>query len=55
MIKAITEGQLDTGTLKHQLEQIQQVIKASQQLAQSASVLSGAAEAVLSEREKNEA
>lgn len=52
MIRAITEGHLDTGTLKHQLDRIQRVIKASQQLAHSASELSGAAEAVLSDREK---
>lgn len=52
MIRAITEGHLDTGTLKQQLDRIQRVIKASQQLAYSASELSGAAEAVLSDREK---
>lgn len=53
MIRAITEGQLDTGTLKHQLDKIQRVLKATQQLANSASELSGAAEAVLSERERH--
>lgn len=53
MIRAITEGQLDTSTLKHQLDKIQRVIKASQQLTHSASELSGAAEAVLNEREKH--
>jgi predicted transcriptional regulator len=53
MIRAITEGHLDTSTLKHQLDKIQRVIKASQQLAHSASELSGAAEAVLGEREKH--
>jgi hypothetical protein len=52
MIRAITEGHLDTSTLKHQLDKIQRVIKASQQLAHSASELSGAAEAVLSDRSK---
>jgi len=50
MIQAILEGKLDTGTLKHQLEKIQRVIKASQQLAHTASELSGAAEAVLTDR-----
>lgn len=53
MIRAITEGHLDTGTLRHQLDKIQRVIKASQQLANSASELSGAAEAVLNERERH--
>lgn len=53
MIRAITEGHLDTGTLRHQLDKIQRVIKASQQLANSASELSGAAEAVLTERERH--
>lgn len=53
MIRAITEGQLDTGTLKHQLDKIQRVLKASQQLANSASELSGAAEAVLGERDRH--
>lgn len=52
MIRAITEGHLDTGSLRHQLDKIQRVIKASQQLAHSAVELSGAAEAVLSERSK---
>jgi hypothetical protein len=50
MIRAITEGHLDTGTLKKQLEKIQRVIQSSQQLASSASELSAAAEAVLDER-----
>ncbi|WP_211222824.1 helix-turn-helix domain-containing protein [Paludibacterium yongneupense] len=50
MIRAITEGHLDTGTLKKQLEKIQRVIQSSQQLASSASELSAAAEAVLEER-----
>jgi len=53
MIRAITEGHLDTSTLKHQLDKIQRVIKASQQLAHSASELSGAAEAVLNDRERH--
>lgn len=53
MIRAITEGHLDTSTLKHQLDKIQRVIKASQQLALSAAELSGAADAVLNEREKH--
>jgi transcriptional regulator with XRE-family HTH domain len=52
MVRAIAEGQLDTGILKQQLTQIDRVLKASQQLALSASELSGAAEAVLCEREK---
>ncbi|WP_293231246.1 transcriptional regulator [Paludibacterium sp.] len=52
MVRAIAEGQLDTGILKQQLTQIERVLKASQQLALSASELSGAAEAVLCDREK---
>ncbi|TDR79639.1 helix-turn-helix domain-containing protein [Paludibacterium purpuratum] len=52
MVRAIAEGQLDTGILKQQLAQIDRVLRASQQLAHSASELSGAAEAVLGEREK---
>lgn len=50
MIRAITEGQLDTGTLRNQLEKIQKVIKASHALAKTAADVSDAAEALLDER-----
>ncbi len=51
MIRAITEGELDTGTLRNQLGKIRKVIEASHALARTAAEVSNAAEALLEERD----
>ncbi|GGY17624.1 helix-turn-helix domain-containing protein [Paludibacterium paludis] len=50
MIRAIVEGELDTGTLRNQLNKIRKVIDASHALAMTAAEVSNAAESLLEER-----